>query len=61
MAAKGDQMADDDAATVKLPADLVADLDRWIAEQREPKPSLEDAARYLLADTLIGLGIRKLR
>lgn len=54
-------MGDDAAVTVKLPADLVADLDRWIAERREPKPSREDAARYLLADALIGLGVRKLR
>lgn len=45
---------------VRVPPDLLADLDTWIAEQPDPKPSRPEAIRLLLADSLIGLGIRKL-
>ena len=54
-------MADDNAVTVKLPADLVSDLDAWIAEQPNPKPTRPEAMRILVADALIGMGLRKLR
>lgn len=46
---------------VRVPPDLLADLDQWIAEQPEPRPSRPEAIRLLVADTLISIGIRKLR
>lgn len=44
---------------VRVQPDLLADLDTWIAEQRDPKLSRPEAIRLLLADSLVGLGIRK--
>lgn len=46
---------------VRMQPDLLADLDTWIAEQNDPKPSRPEAARLLLIDALIGMGIRKLK
>lgn len=46
---------------VRLPPDLLADLDKWIAEQPDPKPTRPEAMRQLVADTLIGMGLRKVR
>lgn len=43
---------------VRVQPDLLADLDAWIAEQSDPKPSRPEALRLLTADYLITLGIR---
>ena len=34
----------------------VAALDRWIADQAEPQPGRPEAIRFLLRDSLTGLG-----
>lgn len=47
--------------SVRVPPDLLADLDAWIAEQPDPKPSRPDAMRRLVSDYLITMGIRKPR
>jgi len=44
---------------VRVQPDLLADLDAWIAEQPEPRPTRPDAMRRLLADYLVTMGIRK--
>ena len=44
---------------VRIPPDLLSDLDTWISEQSDPKLSRPEAIRLLLADSLVGLGIRK--
>jgi hypothetical protein len=44
---------------VRLHTDLLAPLDRWIADQPTPKPSRPDAVRAALKDWLMGLGLRK--
>lgn len=46
---------------VRVQPDLLADLDAWIAEQPDPKPSRPEALRLLAADYLITMGIRKPR
>ena len=46
---------------VRLPPDLLVDLDAWISEQPEPKPSRPEAMRLLVADALVGLGMRPQR
>lgn len=46
---------------VRVQPDLLADLDAWIAEQPEPKPSRPDAMRRLVSDYLITMGLRKVR
>jgi hypothetical protein len=45
--------------TVRVPPDLLADLDRFIAEEPDPKPSRPDAIRRLLSDALVAMGLRK--
>lgn len=44
---------------VRLQPDLLSDLDAFIAEQPEPRPSRPDAIRRLLSDALIAMGLRK--
>lgn len=36
-------------------------LDKWIAEQPEPRPSRAQAAAYLVKDSLIGMGLRSVK
>lgn len=36
-------------------------LDKWISEQPEPKPSRAEAAGYLVKDSLIGMGLRRVK
>jgi len=43
---------------VRVPPDLVADLDRWISDQPEPKPSRPEALRTLAAERLIATSYR---
>jgi hypothetical protein len=45
--------------TVRVPPDLLADLDAWISEQSDPKPSRPDAMRRLVSDYLVTMGLRK--
>ena len=40
---------------VRVPPDLLADLDRFIEERPMSRP---EALRYLASDALIGMGIR---
>lgn len=44
--------------SVRVPPDLLADLDIWIAEQPEPRPSRPEALRRLVADYLVTMGLR---
>jgi hypothetical protein len=44
---------------VRVQPDLLADLDRFIAEEC-PGSSRPDALRRLVSDALIGMGLRKL-
>lgn len=44
---------------VRVPPDLLADLDTFISSEPDPKPSRPDAIRRLLSDALIGMGLRK--
>lgn len=44
--------------SVRVPPDLLADLDRFISEEC-PGTSRPDALRKLASEALIGMGIRK--
>jgi hypothetical protein len=44
---------------VRIQPDLLADLDKYIASEPDPKPSRPDAIRRLLHDELVRMGIRK--
>lgn len=44
---------------VRIQPDLLADLDRFIAEEPDPKPSRPDAIRRLLGDSLVAMGLRR--
>jgi len=44
--------------TVRVPPDLLADLDQFIAAEPEPKPTRPDAIRRLLGEALATLGFR---
>jgi hypothetical protein len=46
---------------VRVQPDLLADLEKFIASEPDPKPSRPDAIRRLLSDALIGLGLRKVQ
>lgn len=39
-----------------LPEEIRAAIDRYIADQPDPKPSVREAVRILVADALIGAG-----
>ena len=43
--------------SVRLPAEVVAGLDAWIAMQPDPKPRRAEALRHALREWLGGLGL----
>lgn len=45
--------------SVRVPPDLLADVDTFISEQPDPKPSRPEALRYLASEALITMGLRK--
>lgn len=49
------------AVNVRVPPDLLADLDSYIGGEPDPKPSRPDAIRRLLSDSLISMGLRKVQ
>jgi len=51
----------DPTITVRLSDDLQGDLQKWIDEQPDPKPSRSEAIRRLLSDELIRMGLRKVQ
>ena len=57
---RGRPRVDATPVNVRVPPDLLADLDRWIAEHNPPHPNRAEAMRLLLSDYLIALGIRRL-
>ena len=46
---------------VRLPSDLGAAVDRWAADQNEPRPSRSEVIRLALRDWLAGQGYLKHR
>jgi hypothetical protein len=56
---RGRPPADTEPVNVRMPRDLLADLDTFIAEEPDPKPTRPDAIRRLLSDALVACGIRR--
>lgn len=49
---RGRPRTDATPVLVRLYPDQLAALDRWIAEQREPRPSRPEALRRIVSETL---------
>ena len=52
----GRPKVDSEAVNVRMDRPMLNTIDAWIAEQPEPRPSRPEAIRFLLRDSLTGLG-----
>jgi Arc/MetJ-type ribon-helix-helix transcriptional regulator len=53
---RGRPRVDATPVNVRLPPEQLANLDAWIADQPDPKPSRPEAVRHALADWLAAQG-----
>ena len=57
----GRPSVESEAVNTRIAQPLLAALDTFISTQPDPKPSRPEAIRYLLRDSLAGLGLLKHR